>query len=255
MSVATKVQLGTFCWVDLMTSNQVAAQSFYSGLFGWMGNAVPMPEGTYSIQIHNNHRVAGMAGGSAQPAWTCYITVEDIQPSLAAVKANGGQVTMEPHEVPGEGTMANCVDPTGAAFALWQPAKQGSEQLRGFGMMSWHELLTNDFDKAKQFYEASFGWTSEVKDMGHPYNLFNAPGGACAGGMMSIMPHMGPIPSHWLVYFDVENIDQTLKTATDLGGKIKMGPMDIPGMGKCGVICDPQGAAFGVWQATGTCNG
>jgi uncharacterized protein len=241
-----------------MTTDQQAAQGFYSGLFGWSGNAIPMPEGSYTMQVHGDHRVAGMASmpaGATHSAWNCYIAVEDINASIAAVKANNGEVMMGPHEVSGEGTMAMCIDPTGAAFAMWQPASADSEPKRGFGMMCWHELLTNDFDKAKHFYEATFGWSSETKDMGHPYNLFNTAGGACAGGMMSIMPSMGPIPSNWLVYFDVESIENTLKTASDLGGQVVMGPMDIPGMGKCGVICDPQGAAFGVWQATGACCG
>ncbi|MBT9587497.1 hypothetical protein IV102_29415 [bacterium] len=58
-----------------------------------------------------------------------------------------------------------------------------------------------------------------------------------------------------MVYFDVENIDKTLQTAAELGGQVMMGPMEIPGMGKCGVICDPQGAACGVWQSAGSCGG
>ncbi len=52
------------------------------------------------------------------PAWLYYILVEDIQRAIDAVKANGGQVLIGPHEVPGGDLIAQCLDPQGAAFAL-----------------------------------------------------------------------------------------------------------------------------------------
>ncbi len=52
--------------------------------------------------------------------WTLYIRVPGIQQGVDAVKANGGQVMMGPHEVPGGDSIAVCCDPQGAVFALHQ---------------------------------------------------------------------------------------------------------------------------------------
>jgi predicted enzyme related to lactoylglutathione lyase len=55
------------------------------------------------------------------------------------------------------------------------------------------------------------------------------------------------MPSFWLPYFMVTDVDATTARATTLGGKAHFGPQDIPGTGRFAVIADPQGAAFAVF--------
>ena len=55
------------------------------------------------------------------PAWTTYINVLDADATAKAVQAAGGQLFMEPMDVPEQGRMAVFADTTGAALAAWQP--------------------------------------------------------------------------------------------------------------------------------------
>jgi predicted enzyme related to lactoylglutathione lyase len=53
------------------------------------------------------------------------------------------------------------------------------------------------------------------------------------------------VPSYWLVYFAVSDVDKSFKTATQAGAKELVAPMDFPG-GRFAILNDPQGAAFGI---------
>jgi len=67
--------------------------------------------------------------------------------------------------------------------------------------------------------------------------------GTSNGGMR---PAAETEPTYWLVYLGADDIDSTMEKATELGGNGLLGPMDI-GVGKIGVVQDPQGAVFGVY--------
>jgi predicted enzyme related to lactoylglutathione lyase len=64
---------------------------------------------------------------------------------------------------------------------------------------------------------------------------------------MMDMPPMVPaeVPSHWLVYFAVDDTDASVAKAQELGGSVRMPPMDVP-VGRFAVVADPQGATFAV---------
>ncbi len=59
------------------------------------------------------------------------------------------------------------------------------------------------------------------------------------------------VPSHWLVYFLVDDVDATAAQVVELGGKAANGPFDVPGMGRFMVAQDPQGAVFAVVRYNG----
>ena len=63
--------------------------------------------------------------------------------------------------------------------------------------------------------------------------------------MMPMPPGM-TAPSHWMVYFGVDDVDATARLAQSLGGRQYVPPTDIPGVGRFAVLSDPQGAAFAV---------
>jgi uncharacterized protein len=58
---------------------------------------------------------------------------------------------------------------------------------------------------------------------------------------------MAEAPNGWLAYVMVENVEATVKTARELGAKIIVEKMVVPG-GTFAVLADPTGAAFGIWQ-------
>jgi predicted enzyme related to lactoylglutathione lyase len=53
------------------------------------------------------------------------------------------------------------------------------------------------------------------------------------------------VPSYWMVYFNVDNVDKAFKKVTDAGGKEMLAPQDMPG-GRFAIVSDPQGASFGL---------
>jgi predicted enzyme related to lactoylglutathione lyase len=61
--------------------------------------------------------------------------------------------------------------------------------------------------------------------------------------MNSMVP--AKVPSYWMVYFTVEDVDRSFKEATEAGGEEMLPPQDFPG-GRFAIVRDPQGAVFGV---------
>jgi hypothetical protein len=118
-----------FSWHELATSDQHAALTFYSELFGWTrGAAHDMgPGGMYQLIDHGGTQVGGaykLMDASKPPHWLTYIRVASVDKAAAAAKAAGGRVTQGPMEVPGGSRIAQILDPQGGAFAVHELAKQ-----------------------------------------------------------------------------------------------------------------------------------
>ena len=77
------------------------------------------------------------------------------------------------------------------------------------------------------------------------YTEFQLDGESIAGGMEMNPMVPAQVPSYWMVYFGVDDVDKAHKKAVDLGGKEMLGPQDFPG-GRFSILSDPQGAAFGL---------
>ena len=245
MSVQTQFSAGTFCWADLGTTDTEKAQAFYSKLFGWSHLDRPSPNGTYTMQQLDGQNVCASFKNPEHSFWNLYISVDQLEPVMEKIKAAGGKVMMEPHDIPQSGRMVLCQDPVGAMFSLWQAQGHAGGRTGAPGCMCWHELMSKDAAACSAFYSQVFGWQPVAKDMGVPYTVFEQ-NGAQVGGMMQITAVMGPIPSHWLVYFTVLDTDKTVATALEMGAKVLMPPMDIAGVGRISVMHDPTGAVFGV---------
>jgi uncharacterized protein len=118
------------------------------------------------------------------------------------------------------------------------------EQFKQHGAFSWCELMTTDVDAAKTFYTKLFGWESEAMSIpGMTYTVVKA-GGKGIGGIMTIPKEAQGTPPMWGAYVTVDDVDQTAKTAKQLGAKILVPPTDIPTVGRFCVIQDPQGAVL-----------
>jgi uncharacterized protein len=115
-------------WHELYTTDWQAAFYFYSGQFGWTkAEAMDMGEmGTYQLFAAGGDPVGGMMNRPDEipvPFWQFYFNVPAIDDAAERVKAKGGQVLMEPMEVPGGSWIVQCLDPQGAAFALAAPKR------------------------------------------------------------------------------------------------------------------------------------
>jgi len=121
------------------------------------------------------------------------------------------------------------------------------------GEISWNELVTRDTKGAANFYGKLFGWESTpftakgIQAGAQPYNLFKIdPNSMGVGGMMQV-PHP-EMPSQWIPYVVVENVDQSLAQATKLGAKTLVPVMSIGEIGRIAIITDPQGATIGLHE-------
>ena len=111
------------------------------------------------------------------------------------------------------------------------------------GMFCWNELVTRDVAGAEKFYTELLGWKAVDSGMpGMNYTLFKTDG-KDAGGLME-MPAEVPkeVPSHWMSYITVDDVDAMAKKTSELGGSILFEPQDIPGLGRFCIIQDPTGA-------------
>ena len=101
-------------------------------------------------------------------------------------------------------------------------------------------------DVAQAFYGGLFGWTFDQVAAGEQafWSIHN--GDRLNGGMMPT-PQGWEIPSHWLAYFTIAEIDASVAQIRDLGGGVTIGPVPIPA-GRIAVATDPQGAAFAIFE-------
>jgi predicted enzyme related to lactoylglutathione lyase len=242
---------GTPNWVDLQTTDQDDAKSFYAGVFGWSYDDQPMGEGAvYSMAKIGGHDVAAiapqspeLAAAGAPPMWNTYIAVDSADEAAAKVGPAGGKLAMEPFDVMDAGRMAFVLDPSGAAVALWQAGQHIGATLTGEpGSVCWNELITSD-PSAAGFYEQVAGMTTTTEPMGDAeYTIFHA-GGRMVGGTTA--PQMPGVPNHWHVYFAVADTDASATKISELGGTILVPPFDIP-VGRIAVAQDPQGGTFSI---------
>ena len=106
------------------------------------------------------------------------------------------------------------------------------------------ELMTNDLAKAKEFYKGLFAWN--LKEMPeYDYTLIEVGEGTGGGMMKAPMPDM---PSHWLAYVQVDDVQASTNKAKSLGATIAKEVTEISGIGWFSVIIDPTGAALALWQ-------
>jgi len=257
MTEMKSYQPGTFSWADLTTPDTAAAKKFYGEIFGWKTEDMPTPMGPYSMAKLNGKDVAGIAGLPADqakqgvpPHWNNYFWVANVDEAAKKAASLGGKIVMQPMDAEQAGRFAVVAEPSGATFCLWQAKQhQGAALVNEHGAISWAELETSDVDGCGKFYAKLFNWEPSVQDMGGgmKYTLFNA-GKDQRAGMMAMNPKAPPHPSHWTVYFDVDNCDKRSAQVATLGGKVWVSPTDIPNVGRFSILSDPQGAAFAMLQ-------
>jgi hypothetical protein len=116
---------GAFSWSELMTGDPAAAAAFYGPLFGWRIETVDMGGGPYHLLKVGETAIGGIMktpaeAGPMPPAWGCYVTVEQVDATVARVTALGGKVVVPAMDIPGVGRMAVIADPQGATLSVMQ---------------------------------------------------------------------------------------------------------------------------------------
>jgi predicted enzyme related to lactoylglutathione lyase len=113
------------------------------------------------------------------------------------------------------------------------------------GKFVWFEHVSNDTARARAFYEPLFGWHAEAMPMGEQtyHMLMNGEHGI--GGLRSAE---AGVPSHWIGYLSVADVDASFKAALANGAQALLPPTDFAPMGRGAGLADPSGAAFCLWH-------
>ena len=114
-----------FVHVELQTQDLPKAKDFYSKLFAWKLEEMPMPggQGTYTMISVGEGTGGGMFQNpepNVPPHWLAYVGVDDVRAMTAKAKELGAAVCLDVMEVGDFGLMSVITDPTGATLAMWQ---------------------------------------------------------------------------------------------------------------------------------------
>jgi predicted enzyme related to lactoylglutathione lyase len=241
---------GAPCWIDLTTSDPDRSRAFYGELFGWVSEDAGEEFGHYINFFKDGKGAAGGMGrgpGMEGPdAWSVYLASDDAEVTLKAATDHGAGVIVPAMPVADLGTMAVVSDPGQAAIGIWQPGTH-----KGFGVLgepgspSWFELHTRNYAAAVDFYRDVFHWDAHtMSDVPEFRYTTLGEGESQKAGIMDATAFLPEgIPSHWAVYFEVEDTDKALAQVVQLGGQIVVPAEDTP-YGRIAQASDPTGAQF-----------
>lgn len=111
-----------FVHIELQTQDVEKSKKFYASMFNWKLEEIPGMDYTM-INVGE-----GTGGGMMKKPipgipdnWLPYILVDDAVASTKKAQALGATIAKDVTEIPDFGWFSVILDPTGAAFGLWQP--------------------------------------------------------------------------------------------------------------------------------------
>jgi predicted enzyme related to lactoylglutathione lyase len=126
------------------------------------------------------------------------------------------------------------------------------EDREGFppGVPCWVDTSQPDPEAAARFYAGLFGWEFEDRTpVGAPGRYFVARlGGRDVAAIGARVDGQSSSPV-WNTYIGVDNADEAAARVVRASGKVLTEPFDVADAGRMGVVADPAGAVFGLWQA------
>jgi len=241
---------GTPCWIDLGTSDIAQSNGFYASVFGWNIQEGPPEAGGYSMARLDGRNVAGIGpimGPPGTPStWSTYFAVSDADAATTRITSAGGQLISGPMDVMDVGRLVVAADVTGAVFGLWQARSHTGVQVANVpGTFTWSEHMSRDFEGAKAFYAAIFGYEyGDMSGNGFSYATLLINGQQVVGGIGALPEEAGGAhPAHWSVYFGTADTDKSVDLVTSHGGQVIRPASDSP-YGRMAVVADEHGAVF-----------
>lgn len=111
------------------------------------------------------------------------------------------------------------------------------------GAISWMDLTVENAEQTKDFYQNVVGMTVESCAMGD-YDDFVLIAPEDSNSQVGVCHARGPnkdIPAQWLPYFNVVDVEQSLKQTLAMGGTIVKEKTDMGSYLMC-IVKDPSGA-------------
>ncbi|MCL8025676.1 VOC family protein [Nocardioides bruguierae] len=246
---------GAPTWIELFTTGADEAATFYADLFGWTVGEASSDFGGYRMLLLDGEPICGLmphdgSDAGAPNAWTVYLATPDVDATLAKVTETGCPVLMGPVDIADLGRMAMVLDPSGAAFGLWQAGTfAGFSRVAEPGAPGWFETLTKDYPMTVAFYRDVIGWPAHtMADTDEFRYTTHGKDEAAAAGIMDASAFLIDQTSRWQFYLVVEDADATVARALELGGSEEQPAEDTP-YGRIGSLLDPNGVPFRVMQS------
>jgi uncharacterized protein len=243
-----------FVWVDMFTSDAAASKTFYSSLMNWTAKDVPTPGqgGAYTMLSSGGEDFGGigsLSNPAEKPSWMPYILVNNVEQTVRDAEKLGATVLRQPMEIPTVGRFAVVQDPAGGIFSpmsFVQPPKPPG-QVNLFGPVAWMDLVTDNPQRALDFYGQLFGWkgvTGEDPVFGKYYEFEHD--GHLLGGVLPRPPMM--TTNTFVPYFLVPDVDVFHETAISKGSRVVIPPSDLAGIGRFSWVLDPQDVMITLWK-------
>lgn len=117
-----------FIHIELESTDPDKAKAFYGALFAWKLEDMPMPDGNYTMIGMGDDETGGGIMKNPMPGapsvWIPYVSVDDVKAATAKARSLGGNVVKDVTEIPTMGSFSIVIDPTGAAFGIWETKRQ-----------------------------------------------------------------------------------------------------------------------------------
>ena len=257
MSFSHEPLVGKVVWNDLVTQDLDVARRFYGQLFGWTFEQSTAPGGQpYLLARSGRIFVAGLVAVNSPSKdvvlsrWLPYVSVSDVDASVARAKAGGATVLVGARDV-SLGRVAVIEDKEAAVLGLARSRIGDPDDTTtspGPGRVVWTELLANDPASASQFYQTVIGVTAHIIERhGGPYTLLSEGGTDRAGILKNPSDDAAPV---WLTYFGVQDPVSAAARVEALGGKVILPPSPQLRDGTMAVVTGPTGALFALQKVT-----
>lgn len=243
---------GHWIWSELFTADVEAAKAFYGEVFGWRFETYGQRGRQYTLVSNGETPVAGMlhhadsADAARRASWVAVLSVADVDAAVQRAEANQGAVLVTARELAGRGRVAVLADPELARFAVLTPT--GGNPPDVFppnGSWLWRELWAQSGRDMAAFYRDIGSYVVEPKgELAGLREWHLVTDGFPRAGIIEV--ERDDLPSTWLQYVRVADLEGTLEKVRRAGGRVLVSPSPDVRAGRVAVFVDPLGAAIGI---------
>ena len=117
------------------------------------------------------------------------------------------------------------------------------------GKIGWIDMTVDDANGVRDFYKTVVGWGSESVSMGEysDYAMTMPSSDEAVSGICHARGSNADLPSGWLIYIVVEDVEASAAACTENGGAVIVPMKELAG-GRFCVIRDPAGSAAALYQ-------
>lgn len=233
------VRHGDIGYASLWVPDVERAAAFFADVLGWVYG--PSTGGTRQVVGQGLHH--GLSGGHQRSTLFLAIAVADVDATVAAIAAAGGEAGAV-EEAP-YGRTAMCRDDQGVAFTVFEPAGGVSAEARDeparHGDLVYVDCEVADDERARRFYQSALGWELEPARAGRGWRV--------AGAVPRIGFAGGSDPATIVPMYLVGDVAAAVERVRRAGGRAT-DPEERP-YGWAAACADDQGTRFELLEGGG----